>query len=793
MQIQKENPFGSCVIAAILFSALSYGNEVLAQEVGLGGDKRCITESVSVQQTGNTDPGDDLVGIASGDGLFDALLSGRHFFACPMTPEDGHGEGPMGPRSGQRADMWPDGQETIPFLRMNGLGAQRCWECHSSAGVFFDPVKGFETETHPPGPWVNIKPGGIGGAGGFENTLFQNPNFPNANAPDADGKLPNAVRSPPSVFGTGYLQRLAYEMSGDLIRIKEKATEEAKTSPDFRATKALEAKGIAFGSITINCHDLACENPTQESGEITGVQEDLIVRPFQHKGVTSTVRHFVMSALDFHLSLQPVELVGANNDCDLDGLYNEMSSHVSKEKIPGDDATVLNSPSVLESVGNVTTLTAWTGMVRPPQFQPINLEESNEGRALFAEVGCTDCHTESLTIDVALFNILSPTIEIGTPETCLSETNLPALGSSTVRDPHMHPVLVEYRADKNASGCPISDDFFCIDLSNNAADPLLFSARFPDIFGDFLPRLPHQPNEQVKVPLYSDLRRWTMGTNLKQIGPEQLDDSGNPIPNNQWLTSKLWGVADSGPWLHDGRARTFEQAILQHEGEGSDANDVIDEFKSRSVDDQQKIVRFLESLRLPANPPVDSTVPTIVGGEIINLIPNIYLTTKMLELKSPSEKSKRNKVLFAFKSKNSRIKIEEIDSFGDPTENGAILTVYNAAGSNESVTENLPAEQWSKTSSGYRYHGDPSEPVQYVRIRNRRLDIRAGGQDWDYPLDADQQGQVAVAIQFGRTKFCASAPARNAGKTDRYDKVGFFQAAHNSPAPKTCPVPPGGF
>ena len=791
MTTKKSNYFGSCMIAAILFAALSYGNEVRAQEVGLGGEKRCITESVSVKQTGNADSSDDLVGTASGNGLFDALLSGRHFFACPMTPEDGHGEGPMGPRSTQRMETWPDGQETMPFLRMNGMGTQRCWECHNSAGVFFDPVKGFEKDTHPPGPWVNIKPGGLGGAAGFENTLFGNPNWPDANAPGADGELVNIVRSSPSIFGTGYLQRLAFEMSRDLFDIKAAATEEAKTSPDFRATKALEAKGIAFGSITIDCHDSACENPTQESGEIVGISADLIVRPLQHKGVSSTVRSFVMSALDFHMSVQPVELVGANNDCDKDGLYNEMSSYVSKEMIPGDETTVLNSPSVLESVGNVTTLTAWAGLLRPPQFQPINLQDSNEGRALFADVGCTDCHAESLTIDVASFNIQSPTIEIGTPATCPSESNIPALGSNAVSDPDSHPVVVEYQADTDASGCP--EDHYCIDLSNNVSDPLLFSTQFPDIFGDFLPRLPHESNKQVRVPLYSDLRRWTMGKNLEQIGPEQNDDSGNPIPNNQWLTSKLWGVADTGPWLHDGRARTLKQAILQHEGEGSDANEVMDEFKSRSVDEQQKIVRFLESLRLPANPPVDNTVPTIVDGEIINLIPNIHLTTKMLELKSPSEKSKRNKVLFAFKTKDSRIKIKEIESFGDPTEDGAMLTVYNAAGSNESVTENLPAEQWSKTSSGYRYHGDSSEPVQYVRIKNHRLDIRAGGENWDYPLDANQQGQVAVAIQFGRTKLCASAPARNASKTDRYDKVGFFQAAHNSPAPKTCPVPPGGF
>ena len=35
----------------------------------------------------------------------------------------------------------------------------------------------------------------------------------------------------------------------------------------------------------------------------------------------------------------------------------------------------------------------------------------------------------------------------------------------------------------------------------------------------------------------------------------------------EWRTPPLWGVADSPPYLHDGRAYTLEDAIRLHDGE----------------------------------------------------------------------------------------------------------------------------------------------------------------------------------------------------------------------------------
>jgi CxxC motif-containing protein (DUF1111 family) len=82
-----------------------------------------------------------------------------------------------------------------------------------------------------------------------------------------------------------------------------------------------------------------------------------------------------------------------------------------------------------------------------------------------------------------------------------------------------------------------------------------------------------------------------------------------------FLTRPLWGVADTGPWLHDGRATTLTEAILLHGDSSvpvpanrSEAAPVIDAFVKLSDDDKQALVNFLLSLRLPVeeNPAVAS-------------------------------------------------------------------------------------------------------------------------------------------------------------------------------------------
>lgn len=61
----------------------------------------------------------------------------------------------------------------------------------------------------------------------------------------------------------------------------------------------------------------------------------------------------------------------------------------------------------------------------------------------------------------------------------------------------------------------------------------------------------------------------------------------------EWRTPPLWGVADSAPYLHDGRATTLVDAIRLHGGE---AKRSVEKFARLSRADQNALIAFLKSL-----------------------------------------------------------------------------------------------------------------------------------------------------------------------------------------------------
>jgi CxxC motif-containing protein (DUF1111 family) len=78
-------------------------------------------------------------------------------------------------------------------------------------------------------------------------------------------------------------------------------------------------------------------------------------------------------------------------------------------------------------------------------------------------------------------------------------------------------------------------------------------------------------------------------------------DPNNPPPSDapqpgEWRTPPLWGVADSAPYLHDGRAATLELAIEQHGGQGKRA---AQNFAMLPKMEQGHLIAFLRTLRAP--------------------------------------------------------------------------------------------------------------------------------------------------------------------------------------------------
>jgi CxxC motif-containing protein (DUF1111 family) len=64
----------------------------------------------------------------------------------------------------------------------------------------------------------------------------------------------------------------------------------------------------------------------------------------------------------------------------------------------------------------------------------------------------------------------------------------------------------------------------------------------------------------------------------------------------EWRTPPLWGVADSAPYLHDGRAATLVDAIALHGGE---AEACTKRFFELPITERVAVLEFLACLRAP--------------------------------------------------------------------------------------------------------------------------------------------------------------------------------------------------
>lgn len=116
---------------------------------------------------------------------------------------------------------------------------------------------------------------------------------------------------------------------------------------------------------------------------------------------------------------------------------------------------------------------------------------------------------------------------------------------------------------------------------------------------------PRVESPRGPLPTYSDFLLHDMGDALAD-GIVQGVATGS-----EFRTQPLWGICSTGPYLHDGRATTVEEAILAHGGEAQTARDAFDAF---SAEEKAAVVEFLFSLggRNQASPgllPPDAEVP----------------------------------------------------------------------------------------------------------------------------------------------------------------------------------------
>jgi CxxC motif-containing protein (DUF1111 family) len=122
----------------------------------------------------------------------------------------------------------------------------------------------------------------------------------------------------------------------------------------------------------------------------------------------------------------------------------------------------------------------------------------------------------------------------------------------------------------------------------------------------------HRPKLGDVDGIYSDLLLHDMGPRLSDSGsytvlePEIASQDKSAAEKiraaneREWRTPPLWGLRDSAPYLHDGRAETIADAVALHAGEGLTAAKA---FRSLSQGEREQVELFLQTLAAPPSGP----------------------------------------------------------------------------------------------------------------------------------------------------------------------------------------------
>ena len=203
---------------------------------------------------------------------------------------------------------------------------------------------------------------------------------------------------------------------------------------------------------------------------------------------------------------------------------------------------------------------------RPPSLAGLGLLEAVEGRGGFGWKGSFP--TIDAAVDAAFANemgLLSPTYARHAPaEISTEDVRRVAHFIRALPPPASRP--------RDAGGSRIFARVGCAEChtpTQRTGDSALADLRF---------RL---------VEAYTDLQVHDMGAGLS----DGWDNGG--VKGSAFRTPPLWGLSLNGPpFLHDGRARTVEEAVELHGGEGLDS---VRAFRALSKRDRRSLLRFVET------------------------------------------------------------------------------------------------------------------------------------------------------------------------------------------------------
>jgi CxxC motif-containing protein (DUF1111 family) len=250
------------------------------------------------------------------------------------------------------------------------------------------------------------------------------------------------------------------------------------------------------------------------------------------------------------------------------------------------------------------SLTAYVKHLPKPRQLNADHPDIEAGRDLFGRIGCANCHTpklgdvEGLYSDLLLHDMgqdLGDTGQYGVfvpdssePEIDDDGANAPGGIAQAVEPSAPAPPVEGAPAISDAPPVAPSEAPAVTTITTVPADPALAQ-------GGLMVR-----NEvaQVAAPVQfqGSFMMSGMAGNPFGIAPNRPKDG--PASRQEWRTPPLWGLRDSGPYMHDGRAATLERAIALHGGEAS--RPARNYFALKPAE-RQKVQAFLKALAAPTD------------------------------------------------------------------------------------------------------------------------------------------------------------------------------------------------
>ncbi|EMI18090.1 secreted protein containing DUF1111 [Rhodopirellula maiorica SM1] len=281
---------------------------------------------------------------------------------------------------------------------------------------------------------------------------------------------------------------------------------------------------------------------------------------------------------------------------------NEVGLNTRRQSQPSDPmAPGYRNPGIDVSDRQIVAMRDFiAALPAPTRMPPKNsrhAQQIRQGEQVFASVGCINCHLQDL----------------GPAKGIYSDLLLHDMGYESMDLSHAEPAIARViplsryeLANTRPTREPLPNGYY-------GASSLI--ANSLQTQNEFLFMAPYQPTEPTRIVDVSSQERYI---ELESDGEETSSgesETRNVLVketkymrqifeptnfNQEWRTPPLWGVRDSAPYMHDGRAETLLEAIAVHEGEAAPTRD---RFLKLPLPDRRAVLAFLETLAAPSNVP----------------------------------------------------------------------------------------------------------------------------------------------------------------------------------------------